>query len=219
MTLEPPDPGKLPGAVQKGIWDTIRLYTEAPPKGSRNNFGLQAFEYWQELLTRPKARLSWEREFPAGPKMYSGLVYAFEHINTFGNHGKAERDVYADFLDEASQILGREGLREAANRFRESAAGWEQLSLALLPDEVEVLGQVRRLILERYELFLDYGREKEAERMRISAELKDIRKRMDAEFPLAQAETAQFRENLAEKVKHVAGLEKEAVSALQNAME
>lgn len=219
LTLQPPDPGKLPAALQKGIWDTIRLYTEAPPRGSRNNFGLQAFEYWQELLTRPKARLSWEREFPAGSKMYSGLVYAFEHINTFGNHGKAERDVYADFLEEASQILGRKGLVSAAQRFRESAAGWEELSLALLPDDVDILGQARRLILERYELFLQFGREKEAERKQISEKLREIRQSMDSDFPLTQGEVEQFRERLADQVKTVARLEKEAVFALQSAME
>ena len=74
LTLEPPIPEKLPAAVRKGIWDCIKLFTEAPPKGSRNNFGLAAYGWWAELLTKPKARMSWEREFPAGARMYSGLV-------------------------------------------------------------------------------------------------------------------------------------------------
>jgi len=84
LTLGPPDAEKLPGAVRKGIWDCIRLFTEAPPKGSKNNFGLAAYRWWAELLTKPKSRMSWEREFPAGSKMYSGLVWAFSDINTFG---------------------------------------------------------------------------------------------------------------------------------------
>ena len=63
MTLEPPMPEKLVAAVQSGIWDTIKLYTEKPPKGSKNNFGLLAYQHWIKLLTKPKTRLSWEKNF------------------------------------------------------------------------------------------------------------------------------------------------------------
>ncbi|MCZ7543731.1 MAG: BtrH N-terminal domain-containing protein [Anaerolineae bacterium] len=64
LTLEPPNPDKLAAAVQKGIWDCIKLFTEAPPKGSKNNFGLAAFRWWADLLTQPKQRLSWGEGFP-----------------------------------------------------------------------------------------------------------------------------------------------------------
>jgi len=66
ITLGPPNADKLVAAVQAGIWDCINLYTEKPPKGSRNNFGLQAYRFWIEQLTRPKARLSWAHVFPPG---------------------------------------------------------------------------------------------------------------------------------------------------------
>ncbi len=39
LTLDPPQEEKLKTAVQAGIWDTIKLFTEKPPKGSKNNFG------------------------------------------------------------------------------------------------------------------------------------------------------------------------------------
>ena len=134
VTLEAPDPDKLAAAVSAGIWDTIRLYTEAPPRGSKNNFGLAAFLYWADLLTRPKMRLGWERVFPAGAPLLDGLTSACTDIAIFGKEGGAERDVYADFLDEAAAILGRPGLTAAAGRFREAAAAWDGLAAALLPD-------------------------------------------------------------------------------------
>ena len=84
ITLEPPVADKLAAAVQAGIWDTIKLFTEKPPKGSRNNFGLQAYQWWIKLLTRPRTRLSWEKEFPAGRPMFAGLTSQFSDINTFG---------------------------------------------------------------------------------------------------------------------------------------
>ncbi|MBK8431283.1 MAG: BtrH N-terminal domain-containing protein [Chloroflexi bacterium] len=97
ITLERPNEAKLVTAVQLGIWDCLKLYTEKPPKGSANNFGLRAYHTWAELLTKPTARLSWAKEFPAGRKLLSGLTNAFGDIQIFGKQGQAERDVYADF--------------------------------------------------------------------------------------------------------------------------
>ena len=54
---DPPDEGRLAAAVRKGIWDCIQLFTEAPPKGTRNNFGLQAYRWWSELLARRRLPL------------------------------------------------------------------------------------------------------------------------------------------------------------------
>ncbi|MCP4361312.1 MAG: BtrH N-terminal domain-containing protein, partial [Chloroflexi bacterium] len=153
LTLEPPHPEKLTAAVNLGIWDCIKLYTEKPPKGSKNNFGLQAFRWWAEQLTKPKARRSWEKEFPAGRKMVAGLFNAFSDINIFGKQGHAERNVYADFLDEASLILDKSDLKVAAAHFRRSAAAWDALSLALLPEEISPFKEMRELLLQRRDLF------------------------------------------------------------------
>jgi hypothetical protein len=59
MTLSPPNWDRLATAVSAGIWDTLKLFTEKPPKGSKNNFGLNAFQWFAKLLTTPKTRLSW----------------------------------------------------------------------------------------------------------------------------------------------------------------
>jgi hypothetical protein len=50
LTLDHPDPEKLRSAVTAGIWDSIKLYTEAPPKGAAHNFGFAAYRHWAELL-------------------------------------------------------------------------------------------------------------------------------------------------------------------------
>lgn len=218
VALEPPDPAKIPAAVMQGISDSIKLYLEKPPKGSKNNFGLQTYRWWIELLTRPKARLSWAREFPPGARMYAGLKTAFYHITSFGNLGCAERDVFAAFLLEAAQILDKPGLAEAAEHFQASAAAWEDLSQALLPDDVPPLGKTRALMLERRDVFYQQGNDGLERIQAIDEDLASLRQEMEHNFPLDESGAAAFRERLAGRVQAVHDIEERAVSRMQAAM-
>ena len=145
LTVDLPDPDKLIYAVQTGIWDCIKLFSEKPPKGSADNFGLRAYENWVKLLTKPKQRLSWEKVFPVGPKMYAGLTSAYNFAFLFGKDDTldAERSHYAAFLDEAAAILNRPALIDAADEFRRAAEAWRALGSVLLPDSGRATRQRR----------------------------------------------------------------------------
>ena len=221
LTLDMPDPEKLASAVQKGIWDCINLYTEKPPKGSKNSFGLAAFQHWIKLLTKPKQRMSWAKEFPAGEKLLAGLTTTFHHVAFFGKEGPeggAERQMYANFLDEASIILKRSQLQEAAEKFRTSAALWSSFGSVLLPDEVPPLRETRELMVRRHRLFLDGGGATLDERIEIRERLTAIKREIAADSPLDEVGAAALRERIAEHVLQLHDAEKEAVDALQIAM-
>lgn len=220
ITLEAPDSDKLPAAVSAGIWDCIRLYTEAPPKGSKNNFGLAALRWWAELLIKPKARLSWEREFPAGTKMLAGLTSAFTDIALFGKEpgNYADRVLYADFLDEAAAVLNRSGLTAAAAGFRDSADGWGELARRLLPDEIEPLRETRELMLRRHAAFLERGNDAREEMVQIDERLDAIRAAVAADFPLSPAEVEAHRGRVAEQVMAIHDMEAAAVDMMKAAM-
>lgn len=218
LSLDIPDAEKLPAAVQAGIWDSIKLFTEKPPKGARHNFGLAAYQHWAEMLTSPKKKGSWAKEFPAGSKLYAGLTCAFWDINIFGKDGKAERDVYADFLDEASLILGKRELQNVAQQFRASAGAWDALSVALLPDWSPPLAETRQLMLRQHRLFLDEGAASLTERQTISDRLKTIRGQMADDFPLTEAEIVRLQEAVAEQVLRIHDIEAAAVATLREAI-
>lgn len=218
LTIEPPLQEKLPSAVRAGIWDCIKLYTEKPPKGSKNNFGLAAFRWWAEQLRNPRARMSWEKEFPAGSRMFAGLTSAFHDVNIAGKEGPAERDLYADFLDEASLILNRPALEDVAQRFRRSAGAWQTLGQALLPEDVAPFRKTRQLMLRRRQLFLDQGNEALAEMQQIDTRLDELKAEITDSFPLDQAGVETMRENIADHVMAIHDVEKEAVTALRQAM-
>jgi hypothetical protein len=219
VTLEPPIADKLASAIQLGIWDSIKLYTEKPPKGSANNFGLRAYDWWARQLTNPRARVSWEKEFPAGRKMLAGLASAYDDIIHFGKHDDpADRLKFAAFLDEAAVILERPALSEVAPRFRRAVAAWRELSLALLPDEVAPFARYRQLTDRSHQLFHELGAAATDERRDLSAQMRSIFNASETDFPLDAAAVQAMRDNIADHVLAIRDIEAEAVNDLKAAM-
>lgn len=215
LALDLPDPEKLPAAVTAGIWDCINLYTEKPPKGAAHNFGLQAFQHWADLLTKPKQRMSWEKEFPAGVKLYAGLTSTFSRLGIVGINGEADRPLYATFLEEAALILNKPALAEVAAQFRRSGAAWRDLGLILLPDTVAPLQETRLLLERKGQLFIDQGGAAREERRLIDERLQAIRTAMITDFPLAAAEVGMLREQIRAQVLHIRDLEQAAITQLR----
>jgi hypothetical protein len=217
LTLDAPDPAKLASAVRLGISDTIKLFTEKPPKGSGNNFGLKALQFWARMLTHPKQRRSWEKVFPAGPAMYAGLTSAYEFAFLYGKGQEqdAERGMYADFLDEAADLLEQPDLREAAGLFRASAALWQGVPAILLPDEIETFGRARELMWRRHTHFLEAGGTALEEIQAISDQLAAIRQAMIDDFPLTQPQVEAHREQIADHLGRIHDAEAAAVRALK----
>jgi hypothetical protein len=218
LTLDHPDPEKLPGAVLAGIWDCIKLFSEAPRKGSRNSFGLAALQHWANLLVKPQQRMSWAKEFPRGGKLLAGLTSTFNHIALFGKDGNAERLLYADFLDEAALILQIPALRTVAERFRRSGQAWDDLGAALLPGAVAPLRETRELMLRRHQRFLAAGNAALAEIHAIDARLAALKQSISADFPLDDAGVVELCDDLYDRVLAIHAIEAEAVANLRDAV-
>lgn len=220
ITLSAPQPEKLATAVQKGIWDTIKLFTEKPPKGSKNNFGFAAYERWADLLTSPSKKQSWANFFPAGGGWYNGLVTAFQMGLLFGQGDsyQGERDVYAAFLEEAAAILDKPALSEAGNQFRQSGTAWRELGHVLLPDDMPLLARTRQLMIKRHELFLN-NPANTAALHEVVAEQETLRQQAREDFPFSEGEVRQHQERIAEQVLRIRAIEGNAIAALQAAMQ
>ena len=220
LTLEAPNPEKLATAVRLGIYDTIKLMTEKPPKGSVNNFGLTGLQFWAKMLRQPKQRLSWEKQYPAGRPMFAGLTSAYNFAFLFGKGlaQDAERGMYADFLAETAVLLQNPALHEAASRYRAAATAWQQLPICLLPDEITPFGETRRLMWRKHQLFLQQGMDALVEIGEINGRLNTLREETTADFPLTQPEVEAHREQIAAQVEAILACEREAVGVLQAAV-
>lgn len=224
MTLDAPQPAKLAAAVHKGICQAISLFTEEPPRGARDNFGFAAYEKFAEMLVNTRNKQSWERFFAPGERMYHAIAGshfqpgAYQWINTWGSADGADRGLYADFLDEAAQILNRPALKEAAKKFRESHSLWLSFADALLPSEVPLLGESKKLIRRKHELFIEKGETALPEIKQIHQHHNQLLKESEKKFPLSNAEAAALRANLREHILKISATEKQAVDLLQSAI-
>lgn len=224
ITLDAPQTTKLAGAVHRGICQTISLFTEEPPRGARDNFGFAAYERLAEMLVNTRNRQSWERFFAPGIRMYHALAGspvqpgAYHWIMNWGSADGAERGLYADFLLEAEQILGKPGLKEAATKFQDSHQLWLTFANALLPDEVPLLRESKQLIRKKHELFIEQGEAAVPEIQEIHARLNVLLAQSELDFPLSSAEAADLRANLRDILLQISAVERRAVGLLQSAI-
>ncbi|MDE0609441.1 MAG: DUF4872 domain-containing protein [Anaerolineaceae bacterium] len=218
-TLGAPDLSRLESAVEAGLRQCHSLFTEGPPRGSVNNFGLPALERWAQLLTNTRNKQSWARYFAPGRDLMMALAGnhtqpgAFGFIELWGFDGM-ERAAYADFLDEAAVILDRPALREVGETLRRSHAQWRELARMLLPDETPALAETRQLLQRRYALLDEQGMDALPEMRRCHERQSELFEQLSADFPMSEAELTAFREGLAAQVLAIHATESEALAQL-----
>ena len=223
ITLDAPQTAKMASAVHKGICQAIKLFTEEPPRGARDNFGFAAYEKLAHFLVNTRNKQSWERFFSPGVRMYHALAGspaqpgAYHWVMTWGSADGAERGLYADFLDEAAQILKTPALKEAAETFRESYQLWLAFADALLPDDMPLLGESKKLIQKKHELFINTGESALAEIKKINSRLNEFLEQSRADFPLSTAQVAELRANLRDRLLKISAVEQRAVDLMQDA--
>ena len=227
MTLSAPELGRMASAVESSIRQCLSLFTDLPPAGSADNFGLKALDAWAGMLTNTRNKRGWARFFPRGEGLYAALAGhpgqpgAYTQIAaspwTLEDGSGAERLRYAAFLDEAANLLDRPGLRDAAACFRASHAAWLELADALLPDGTP-LAASKALLAQRTRVFVEQGSAAEPELRQINEQLAGLRAAAATEFPLNEADTHALLNDLADHVRAVRVLEADAVAALKAAM-
>jgi hypothetical protein len=222
MTLDAPQTTKLAGAVHKGICQAISLFTEDPPRGARHNFGFAAYEKLADMLVNTRNKQSWQRLFAPGVRMYQALAGspvqpgAYQWVNTWGSADGADRGLYADFLLEAVQILKKPSLKESAEKFRESHKLWLDFADALLSDDIPLLGESKKLIQKKHDMFIDEGDSAVPQKKEINSRLNELSSQSKNDFPLSNAQAADFRANLRDILLKICRVEREAIDLLQN---
>ena len=214
LLLGDADPGLLEAAIRQGLADCVKLMTEKPPKGSPKNFGLRALRQWADMLAK-KSRGSWAKEYPTGRPLLAALTSAYTFLGpAFGKTVQAERDVYADFLDEAAQALEAPALSEAAAQYRVAGEAWAALLDSLLPRNAPLLGEARDAIDRWTELFIESGAAELDEIISQRDRLESLKAESESDFPLNEGEIADLRAEIRDKVLAAREAEEAAVMAL-----
>ncbi|MBK8026217.1 MAG: DUF4872 domain-containing protein [Chloroflexi bacterium] len=220
MTMDAPDSARLPEAVRAGIQSTIAIMTEPPhfaPQAA-SNFGFAGLKKWADELVDTRTKKGWAQKRPVGPALYNVLKSSYRSLELYFTGGSGARGLFADFLDEAADVLELPALRQVSADYRANAVLWRELAEAHLPDRIPLLSETRWLMRREYDLFIERGDALVEERQDLTQQLVDLRSQTEESFPLNEAQAAELRADLHERVLAIRDAEMSALEALRSAV-
>lgn len=221
MTLERPDEDALSDRLKSAIQSAIALFLDKPPAGSADNFGAAGLRHFATCLTASKGPKSWTKLFEPGPRLSQALAGThgqpgiWDWIESWGTAPGADRGTYADFLREASARLALPALDEAARAFERAKPLWRRLAEESQPDAVPEFARLKELKRRHQALWIEQGREAEAECTEIRNERRQLVAALADPARLApHAET--IKAQMAATVLEIAATEEPAMQTLRN---
>jgi hypothetical protein len=203
----------LPAAVMAGLEDCVDYLSQ-----SSQTFAPPVYKKWARLMTDTHNKKGWPVVFKDKVGLYSTLRSLYEGIELFGTAGGGLRSVYADFLDEAQDVVNLPRLQEAAEQYRQAAALWSAFAEAALPDSVQPLSETKKLLNQKYSHFLTEGNDSAAELSRISQKLEELEVALNGRFPLNDRDTHTLFADLQTHLEKIYAAEQKALDALAGAV-
>lgn len=212
ITEKPSKLSDLKTAIEQGI----KVCCDGLLNPRLKNFGLAALSKWADLIANPKDAKGWPKVFKPGLHMFQALMSTYENIKTVGTGGSAFRLMYADFLDEASDVLKKPSIKQNADLYRNAAQAWSQLADAALPDSIKPFKQARKLASQKSQLFEEKGEPALPKIEKINEELKRLESEVTDSFPLKENEQMDLLNNLKDRILKAHEAEEKAIITLQN---
>jgi hypothetical protein len=210
MTVEPKKDFDLEAAIRDGIQDCVDYL------GAKStSFALPSLRKWARMMTDEKNEKGWPTVHKNGRGLYGTLRTAYEAIEQTGSGGGGLRGVYADFLDEAADVLDNAALEDSAHSYRALQAEWSGLAQAVLPNEVAVFSQTKELLDRKEALILEKGSAAIEEIGPINDELHEIKGELNDDFPLDKAGRKELFQEMQSRLTRILEAEKAALAALE----
>jgi len=213
LALEPA--GQMPD-LKSMVREGIAACAESLARGKMKNFTLEAFATWADRLHGSKAPDSWDKIFPPGHHLFQGLRSITEYIEYYGTGGGLCRPLFAEFLGEASEVLGDRRLASLAERYAELGRGWSALADAALPDDVPEFREAKQLLARKAEaVAAETDAAGGAEVSFCTEAMEEAAAGMKKGFPLDEAASAALRKQLKEQLVKLVDGERAALAELQ----
>lgn len=169
------------------------------------------------MMTSRKNAKGWPVVFADRSGLYGALKSVYEGIELISTGGGGMRGLYADFLDEASGIVGL-SLGEAAKAYRQLARQWSALADAALPDHIEPLRETKALLRQRYDMLMTQGGDGLDNMQPLTARLGDLYAEYNSNFPMTDAEIDTLFSTLGEQLLDLYKAEVAALATLKEAV-
>ena len=210
ILLEPSGQPDLRAAIRAGIADCVEHLGR-----DSESFSLPVYKKWAKMMTDTRNKKGWPVVFKDRKGLYITLRSVFEGIVLDDTEGAGLRLLYADFLDEAALLLDTPALSEAAARYRQAAACWDDLAKTALTETVPRFKETEILLVQRYTRY----RHRQWDEMRSeSNRLEALEGELNgAGFPLDDAGVEHLFTNMQDKLNEIYEAENDALAALKDA--
>ncbi len=104
-----------------------------------SNVGVKGIAKWsKELVKYPNL-------IPDPKALAHALMMHYIYIETGGSGGALFRQIFADFLREAAELMNHDGMLKASGKFQDIAVMWREVANGLLPDGYPSLQELRKI--------------------------------------------------------------------------
>ena len=191
--------------LEEGIKDSIQECCRNMLKPPIKNIGLSGMEKWSKMVVK------WPEQFK-GINLLGALMNGFIYIEIGGTGGSAFRLMYAQFLEEASSVVGQPALKEVVGMMRQSAGVWSKIASGLMPDAWPNLRRMRELMWKKNRLFEEQGPGALAAMRQINVEMDNLMGRAVEDLEKAP----EFLSDVQQSILKCLNIEKKAFQTLSS---
>ena len=216
LTISPPKSitkATLKSAVAEGIKQTVGNILKPKMK----TFGPPGMVGLTKVMASTKNQKGWPKVYPGGT-IYIALRDMFDSIETAATGGGFFRLLYADFLEEAAEILNKKNLLPVADEYRDLGDAWTKYGEDLLPNRVKPFKQTKSLLKKLDKSFVDKGAKANKSVEKIYDDLAKIQTDLQKKFVWSNDETVEFLEASAQSLTPLINKEIEVAAILSKAI-
>ncbi|HKZ55069.1 MAG TPA: DUF4872 domain-containing protein [Anaerolineales bacterium] len=201
--------------LRQAVLQGLAACAEGLTRQRLSNFTLEAFKSWADRMHGSKAKDSWQHVFPPGHRLWMGLTSVYDSIEHYSTGGGLLRPLFAEFLEQAAELLKDTKVRALSQRYRSLGRGWSALASSALPDEIPDLLQAKQLLGQRAQIYMQRGAGAAQDLREINRRFLELRQDAAEHFPLGQAASEELRRRLKTQITELYEGEQAALKELR----
>jgi hypothetical protein len=218
ISLRPKQPTLSDELLAVAVLDGLRDGAERL-LGTSESFALPAWRAWARRMTDERNAKGWPRVFADGRGLVGALLSVWEGVEPVGMTGGNFRELFADSLDEAADLLQRPQLHDLSPDWRRIAQQWHDLAETALPAHHAPFGRLRDLTATIQESIIAEGDAGAEAAAAAAEELWQLRAEAEKRSPFDVQSTSTLFAALGGQLAGLYEAERTAVTRLQTALE
>ena len=214
MLLVQPGPGPvdLAPAIRASLAVTVHdLVEDVMPNNFAGNFGLRGLAKWADAVADRRSKAGWSRLFGSSAAHASAMQRLYDCLTTEYSSPGAMRPLYADFLEQAADLLADPALREASILYARAGELWSAIAEAATGG---AMAPYRDLVERRLERLLGSGSSATTELRALAEQAREFTQHLE----LTEEDRNARLDAVAELAAQVVPVEREACAVLGQAV-